>query len=60
LIKEEQAEAGRAWEMEFTEDVLKKFRIDEAQVRRLLERYERDKRRAHANSSAMSKQDKRR
>ena len=59
LSKEEQAEANRVWEMEFTEDAQERFRGDQMQVGRLLQQYEREKRRAHAHWKAMSQQDKR-
>lgn len=59
LGREEHAEACRAWDLELTEDAQERFRTDQVQVRRLLQQYERDKRRAHVASSALPRQDKR-
>jgi hypothetical protein len=59
LSREEHAEACRVWDLEFTEDAQERFCTDQVQVRQLLQQYEGARRRAHAGSSAMSRQDKR-
>ena len=60
LTQEEQEEACRVWDEQFTEQADQSFHADQVHVRLLLQKYERGKRRTNAISSALPRQNKRR
>lgn len=60
LSDQEREELRKSWDAEFTDEAAEKFRSDQLQVRRLLSQYERARRMAYAESTAMPRQDKRR